>query len=268
MLCFFEQRQWRLLAQPRLRWLETEMKTLREVYDEVYDAEDLLSPIVLRPDALSTTRYDDAARLLRNERGRLLELGGATGRLTVALAPFFDELVCTDLSESMINVGRQHVERSYPDVAAKIRMLVASAGEPLPFPDCSFDVVVASAVLEHVLFLFQAMDEAARVCRPGGCVVLTVPNLAYVKNVIDLIRGRLPITGLAGVDPLDMATIRRLGWDGHHLHYFTRSSLGALLEHVGFRPEEWTGDGRYARLRRWSTNLVGNLTVRARRTIR
>jgi hypothetical protein len=38
-----------------------------------------------------------------------------------------------------------------------------------------------------------------------------------------------------------------------------------LLRHTGFEPLEWTGDGKFAKYRRWCTNLSGNLTVRARR---
>jgi hypothetical protein len=63
-----------------------------------------------------------------------------------------------------------------------------------------------------------------------------------------------------------MPFLRTHGWDGHHLHYFTKSALDALLRHVGFKPEQWTGDGRLAKLRRWQHRLVGNLTVRARRS--
>jgi SAM-dependent methyltransferase len=46
----------------------------------------------------------------------------------------------------------------------------------LPFPDASFDRIIASEVLEHVPDDRQAMAELARVLRPGGVVAATVPS--------------------------------------------------------------------------------------------
>ena len=46
----------------------------------------------------------------------------------------------------------------------------------LPFPDASFDVVMASEVLEHIPADEMAMAEIARVVRPGGRVAVTVPR--------------------------------------------------------------------------------------------
>jgi SAM-dependent methyltransferase len=46
----------------------------------------------------------------------------------------------------------------------------------LPFPDASFDVVIAAEVLEHVPDDATAMREIARVVRPGGRVAVTVPR--------------------------------------------------------------------------------------------
>lgn len=234
---------------------------LQKAYNIKYPGEKLPPPPVLRPDAVSTNRNDDVARLIRGEKGRALEIGCNTGGLTAALAGQFDHIAGIDISNTAVEAARRRAAAN-PELGKKLEFQVASADQPLPFADKSFDVVLGIAVLEHLVFIYEALDEWHRVCKPGGCLVLCVPNMAYVKHVGDLIRGRQPLTG----SPTRDATYcREHGWDGHHLHYFTRSSLTELLRHVGFEPEAWTGDGKYAKYRRWYINFVGSLTVRARR---
>lgn len=46
----------------------------------------------------------------------------------------------------------------------------------LPFPSGAFDVVISSECIEHTLDPRQALREILRVARPGGQVVVTVPN--------------------------------------------------------------------------------------------
>ena len=46
----------------------------------------------------------------------------------------------------------------------------------LPFPDGTFDRIIASEVLEHVLDDEGALDELARVLRPGGVIAATIPS--------------------------------------------------------------------------------------------
>jgi SAM-dependent methyltransferase len=161
-----------------------------------------------------------------------------------------------------MNRATEVLSQRYPHLASRVRFMTATADQPMPFADREFDVVVACAVVEHVVDLFTTMDEIARVCKPGGCTVITVPNLAYIKHTVGLLFGQIPLTGSP---TRDIAYWREHGWDGGHFHYFTKRALYDLLVHVGFQPEAWTGDGKWAKVRRWGTNLVGNLTVRARR---
>lgn len=234
---------------------------LGKAYNIKYPGEKLPPAPVLRPHAVSTSRNDDVARLLRDEKGSVLEIGCNTGSLSEALAGRFEHITGIDISSTAVDAARRRAE-SKPELREKLDFHVASADQPLPFADKSFDVVLGIAVLEHLVFIYEALDEWRRVCKPGGSLILCVPNVAYVKHVVDLVRGRQPMTGSPS---RDAEYCREHGWDGHHLHYFTKSSLTSLLRHVGFEPEEWTGDGAYAKYRRWYINFVGNLTVRARR---
>jgi SAM-dependent methyltransferase len=57
--------------------------------------------------------------------------------------------------------------------------VVQSPGERLPFPDAAFDIVFSHEVLEHVADDQACVAEMVRVTRPGGRVVVFVPNRLY-----------------------------------------------------------------------------------------
>lgn len=52
---------------------------------------------------------------------------------------------------------------------------VSASADAIPLPDASFDVVVLTQVLEHVLRPAVVLGEIARVLRPGGRLLATVP---------------------------------------------------------------------------------------------
>ena len=219
-------------------------------------------PLVLRPDALSTTRHDDVARLIRSERGRLLDLGCGSGQLMIALADQFDDLVGVDVSDSRIGLAREVVRSRYPQLKDKVAFETVEGDGSLPFEDRSFDSIIACTILEVVPDVFRTMDELSRVCKTGGSVIVSVANICYLKHVVDLLRGRIPVTWSP---TRDIAQWRERGWDDGCLRYFSKRTLADLLEHAGFVPEAWAGCGGFAKLRRWYLNFCGGITVRARR---
>jgi SAM-dependent methyltransferase len=134
--------------------------------------------------------------------------------------------------------------------------------------DHSADALFAIDLLEHLFDVFAFCEHVARILRPGGLAVFRVPNIAYVRHRISLALGRLPVTASWFGPENDLAAWRSTwGWDGGHLHYFTRSTLASLLTDVGLRPVDWRDPGtRFERARRRVPDLlVGNLCVFAER---
>lgn len=54
-----------------------------------------------------------------------------------------------------------------------------AAGENLPFPDDSFDLILSHEVIEHVQDDRRAIAEIVRALRPGGRMVIFCPNRGY-----------------------------------------------------------------------------------------
>jgi len=101
---------------------------------------------------------------------RVLEIGCGKGDLTRKLSGAFAELIAFDISPIGVDKARQHV-----DDTCDCHFLLSDA-TTLPFRTNSFDVVVLSEVLEHVLDQERCIQEIHRVTRPGGRLMLTTPN--------------------------------------------------------------------------------------------
>lgn len=61
----------------------------------------------------------------------------------------------------------------------KLLQIINGEGEHLPFPDASFDLVLSHEVLEHVQDDRKSMEEIIRTLKPGGRLILFIPNRGY-----------------------------------------------------------------------------------------
>ena len=117
-------------------------------------------------------------------------------------------------------------ERLSEPVAPSQR-LVCAAGEGLPYPDASFDVVLSHEVLEHVADDRAAMHEIVRVLRARGRAVIFVPNRWYPFETHGIYwRGEYLFGNKPFVNYLPQALRDRLA---PHVRAYTRQSLHALL---------------------------------------
>lgn len=154
---------------------------------------------------------------------RLLQIQAGHGQQTLL---FCDQLVRPQRAVIYdLQDGRDPEARAATDFGA-VNCDVAT----FPAPDSHFDVVVWNRDLVTVKNAGQALREARRVLRPGGIMILAVPNLAALHNRLVL---------LAGFQPTTLHI-----YNGDHVRGFASLSMTRVLERdLGFRVQRIIGVG-------------------------
>lgn len=164
-------------------------------------------------DYYSSGRADYVAALPANPDAAILELGcgnGATGALAL------------EQGKCATYVGIEMFEPA----ALEARQMLSSVhiGNidtlDLPYAPGSFDALICSEVLEHLVDPEAALRKLVVLLKPGGLVYASSPNIAHWRIVLDLIRGRFDY-GDFGI------------MDRTHLRWFTPSSFRTLFETCG-----------------------------------
>ena len=128
---------------------------LARFYDDVFDW------------VLGPGRRVAMDRLPISNGQRVLEIGVGTG-LTLPLYPGNCRLTGIDISEEMLEQARQRAE-SLDSREVDLRLMDARSRD---FPDGTFDHVVAPYVISVLPEPRRVMEEARRVCKPGGTIAV------------------------------------------------------------------------------------------------
>lgn len=175
---------------------------------------------------------------------RVLEVGVGTG-LSLPLYPATCRVVGVDVSADMLAVARR---RSAALGLRHVEALLEMNAEALELPDASFDAVVAMYVATVVPDPGRLLAEMARVCAPGGDLVLVShfsserPVLRALENALSPVsrfvgfRTGLPLDAVpqpAGVRRVAVRRINPLGlWRIVHLR---RVAEGTAAMHAAER---------------------------------
>ena len=136
-------------------------------------------------------------------KGDVLEVGAGTGELWRHNDASQARVVLTDFSPAMCEQLRQ-----IPGVSSVVQCDAAK----LPFPDASFDSVVAHHMLYHLDEPGAAIAEFARVLRPGGRLTVTLNGRTHLAELLDIgeeigrpsvILGAARITGETGRESIE-----------------------------------------------------------------
>ena len=121
--------------------------------------------------------------------GHWLDAGCGTGTFTRMLAEDNRTVLGIDAAGAMVDEGR----RLAAPLGDRTRFEPVATVEALPFPDASFDGAICLSVLEYLAQPQAALNELARVVRPGGVLVVSVPHRHSAVRAIQ--------RGLAAVRP-------------------------------------------------------------------
>lgn len=99
--------------------------------------------------------------------GRLLDVGGGTGRVASALGDHAKQIIVADPSFGMLKFAV-----SKPGLQA-----AAAFSERLPFPEDFFERVIMVDALHHVVNQNTTARELLRVLKPGGRIIIEEPDI-------------------------------------------------------------------------------------------
>ena len=117
----------------------------------------------------------------------------------------------------------------------------------LPYAPGSFDCLIYSDVLEHLVDPWAVLAKQRPLLAQGGTLIASLPNVQFVGVIAGLLRGR-------------WAYQPRGVLDRTHLRFFTRRSAHALIEGAGYRVTS------IDRMFRWFDNPASSLHRYARVT--
>jgi ubiquinone/menaquinone biosynthesis C-methylase UbiE len=117
----------------------------------------------------------------------LLDVGCGNGAYTLAMADGFERVEAIDVTASYLASFRERLDGAHAG-RVHVRELDVTA---LDYPAETFDVVTMIEVLEHVDDVRVALRRIEQALKPGGALVLTVPNRLHpFETHALLVRGR------------------------------------------------------------------------------
>jgi len=161
---------------------------------------------------------------------KVLEIGAFLGIVSICLSRLGFEVVAADIPEFISNENLQKVF-----IKNNISFFAANLSNySLPCEDGQFDVVIMCEVLEHLNFNpLPVIQEINRIIKNDGLFYLSLPNIASLKNRMQLLKGRsihYPINSyVLQLNPNNPMIV------GIHWREYTMYEINEMLEMLGFQ---------------------------------
>lgn len=171
-------------------------------------------PTVSAPAPLAHEAIHDTVVGILEKRppGALLDVPAGEGALAGRLIGAGFEVTCCDLYPEIFRLNGVSITRG-------------DLNGNLPFESQSFDYVTCLEGLEHIENPQQAIREFARVLRPGGMVIVSIPNILNIEE-----RLKWLLYGYTShFKPITRAHVERLRKD-----YDNREEIAAHVNPIGY----------------------------------
>ena len=162
-----------------------------------------------------TRKWMVVRKMIRGFPGNVLDVGCASGWLAARVAKMLPESSVTgvDVSQKMIRYGRL----KHPDIN-----FVHADAHKLPFPNESFDLIICTETLEHVINPLGVLMEIKRCLADNGEVIVSMDSGNWLFNLAWFFwtktKGKV--------------------WQGAHLHKFNKNKLQKLFTQANFKVVE------------------------------
>ncbi|HPF37673.1 MAG TPA: class I SAM-dependent methyltransferase [Phycisphaerae bacterium] len=155
----------------------------------------------------------------------LLDAGCANGRF-LANAAEGQKFVGMDISAEMLKLARRDLGRGF---------FVVGELEHLPFKEGVFDTVISSRVLQHIHDQQLAINELARVAKPGGAVIVLTLNTWTLHCLYKNIRMSRFVHWIDRPLRKKLNKPNALGWSFAYDNYCSMPELTRLFRTAGMR---------------------------------
>ncbi|UCG69966.1 MAG: class I SAM-dependent methyltransferase [Thermoplasmata archaeon] len=174
--------------------------------------------------------------VLERKHDRILDVGSGTGHLIQGLSAISQGCVALDIEYGWL----REINKKNPSIAC----VSADVAGGLPFKENSFDVVIASELLEHLNEPEKFFQEVNRVLKRKGIFILTTPNRGNLSYKIFCLLPKslaIPLVKKTGVDMNlhpELSDSKEIDHRNPHVHKFegfTQKELQNLGEDNGLR---------------------------------
>ena len=165
---------------------------------------------------------------------RVLDIGCGNGALCRELASRGYEVAGCEPSADGVRLAQS----SPPEL---VYHQIGVDDDPTAVGNQSFDLAIATEVIEHLVKPRNLPRFAKQLLRPGGYLVISTPYHGYLKNLLLAVTNRWD----AHLNPF---------WDGGHIKFWSRRTLSQLLSEAGFRVVRFIGAGRLPFL--WKSTIM------------
>lgn len=156
------------------------------------------------------------ARQIRGRDLRILDVGCAAGTIADMVTNAATEIVGIDIDD---------VPGRSPKITRFLQQDLEQGFDPTALG--RFDYILLADVLEHLRNARSVLEKCRAALKPGGQVIVCVPNIAHWSVRFALLFGRF--------------NYRPRGiMDATHVHFYTKSAIRKLLAETGYRVQRFT----------------------------